>query len=63
MHASECPKRPEASDPLELLSRVTVSHLLWVLGTKPDPIQVMYGEFLTAEVSCQSPFKLVNSLN
>lgn len=63
MHASECPRRPEAAAAPELLSLVMVSHLLRELETKSYPIQVMYAEFFTTEVSGQPTFKPVTSLN
>lgn len=31
----KCPKRTEASDPLELELQAVVSHSVWLLGTKP----------------------------
>lgn len=30
-----CPERQEKPDPPELMSQMAVSHLMWVLGTKP----------------------------
>lgn len=52
-----------AWDTLKQKLPVIVSHLLWVLGTKPDPIQVMYDEFLTTEVSCPHLNLLIHSIN
>ena len=41
------PWRPEASDPWELELQAVVSHLMWVLGTSPGPLQEQPVFFIT----------------